>query len=256
MADGEFRHFQFSVTVGVSWWQCDLVVQAVHEEHKGCDTLYIGDIRQGQSVSNRFFVHDRGDMTVHVSDVRAELTGDRDVTDGPRVSARSTRILSEREARRSVSRVPVRPGDYEVAVDILVDNNCRVGKLNGRVFVYTNLPGDDGCLTIPIRGRIIGDVEAKPTALWVSSMHQPVEVHLKSSSGRSVEVLETRVTGDIMMKTMNMREIGPAEVTCNIWLDRGKSEPASASLHGEIVFEIKHAGALKVPVLVYLGPRS
>jgi len=79
-------------------------------------TLYFGNVVQGQSVGRRFLVHDRGDKSLEVRDCRIEFGGR--VTRYVDASATITRLAATMPVGKARGSFKPLPGDYRIDVSL------------------------------------------------------------------------------------------------------------------------------------------
>jgi len=215
------------------------------------DTLYLGHVRRGSNLAESLFVHDRGDKTLQIKDLKAVVDKKAGATKYIVCEIKSTYISAMNMVKNPVSRYRVKPGDYLVDLKLQISPDAPLGPFEGKVLIETNQPGRFSSGSVIFKGTVISNFYAEPSAVLLSRREPSIEILLKSKVGDQVKITgSTSVSGNIKLDIEQLDTPANRDAACRISVTKFDE---TGTTRGNLTFELNDKTSIVVPVVVYNG---
>jgi hypothetical protein len=214
------------------------------------DTLYLGEVHRGTNLAESFYVHERGDKTLQIKDLKAVVDKKAGATEYISCEVKSTYIQAHNMPKNPVSRYRVKAGDYLVDLRLQISPDAPLGPFEGKVLVETNQPGRFSSGSVVFKGTVISDICAEPSAILLSRREPSVGIRLKSKLGGQVNIMALPVvSGDIRLQIEQLSTLnGEAAYRVSV----AKFDEIGTT-NGNLTFELSDKSSVAVPVVIYNG---
>ena len=147
-------------------------------------------------------------------------------------------------------------GDYQIDVLLHISKNATLGDFTGQLRVFTNLLGRRKEFPVKLKGSVVSDILVEQEILIFSNGEKKTQVHLGSTVGRDFELLELpKVIGDVDLNVVKTSKSMKVRFSFDV-LEKLDESSTNLLNQGELLFNIKDHGTLRVSVIVYQGSQS